>query len=75
MYQQEKASLEVLRMILFPFEWLGINGASIPLNSLSYVIVDYNAGTPIVSIVASNTTDYRMSFVLGYVVNEAVFSI
>jgi hypothetical protein len=42
---------------------LGINGASIPLNSLSYVIVDYNAGTPIVSIVASNT-DYRMSFVL-----------
>jgi hypothetical protein len=39
------------------------------LNSLSYVIVDYNAGTPIVSIVASNTTDYRM-FVLGYVVNE-----
>jgi hypothetical protein len=42
--------------------------ASIPLNSLSYVIVDYNAGTPIVSIVA--TTDYRMSFVLGYVVNE-----
>jgi hypothetical protein len=27
-----------------------------------YVIVDYNAGTPIVSIVASNTTDYRMSF-------------
>jgi hypothetical protein len=42
----------------------------IPLNSLSYVIVDYNAGTPIVSIVASNTTDYRMSFVLGYVVNE-----
>jgi hypothetical protein len=47
-----------------------INGASIPLNSLSYVIVDYNAGTPIVSIVASNTTDYRMSFVLGYVVNE-----
>jgi hypothetical protein len=72
MYQQEKASLEVLRMILqhFSFEWLGINGASIPLNSLSYVIVDYNAGTPIVSIVASNTTDYRMSFVLGYVVNE-----
>jgi hypothetical protein len=52
----------------------GINGA-IPLNSLSYVIVDYNAGTPIVSIVASNTTDYRMSFVLGYVVNEGVFSI
>jgi hypothetical protein len=35
MYQQEKALLEVLRMILqhFPFEWLGINGASIPLNS------------------------------------------
>jgi hypothetical protein len=31
-----KASLEVLRMILqhFSFEWLGINGASIPLNSL-----------------------------------------
>jgi hypothetical protein len=71
MYQQEKASLEVLRMILqhFSFEWLGINGASIPLNSLSYVM-NYNAGTPIVSIVASNTTDYRMSFVLGYVVNE-----
>jgi hypothetical protein len=38
--------------------------------SLSYVIVDYNAGTPIVSIVASNTTDYRMSFVLGYVMKE-----
>jgi hypothetical protein len=35
----------------FSFEWLGINGASIPLNSPSYVIVDYNAGTPIVSIV------------------------
>jgi hypothetical protein len=45
------------------------NKWSFPLNSLSYVIVDYNAGTPIVSI-ASNTTDYRMSFVLGYVVNE-----
>jgi hypothetical protein len=28
----------------FSFEWPGINGASIPLNSLSYVI-DYNAGT------------------------------
>jgi hypothetical protein len=35
-------------------------------NSLSVIIT----GTPIVSIVASNTTDYRMSFVLGYVVNE-----
>jgi hypothetical protein len=58
----------------FSFEWLGINGASIPLNSLSYVIVDYNAGTPIVSIVASNT-DYRMSFVLGYVVNEGILYI
>jgi hypothetical protein len=36
MYQQEKASLEVLRMILqhFSFEWLGINGASIPLSLL-----------------------------------------
>jgi hypothetical protein len=45
------------------------------LNSLSYVIVDYNAGTPIVSIVASNTTDYRMSFVLGYVVNEGILYI
>jgi hypothetical protein len=52
----------------FSFEWLGINGASIPLNS-AYVIVDYNRDS-IVSIVASNTTDYRMSFVLGYVVNE-----
>jgi hypothetical protein len=51
MYQQEKASLEVLRMILTLFS---LNGA---LNSL---LVDYNAGTPIVSIVAS-TTDYRMS--------------
>jgi hypothetical protein len=45
------------------------NKWTIPLNSLSYVIVDYN-GDSIVSIVASNTTDYRMSFVLGYVVNE-----
>jgi hypothetical protein len=35
MYQQEKASLEVLRMILqhFSFEWLGINGASILLTA------------------------------------------
>jgi hypothetical protein len=39
------------------------------LQFLFLPIVDYNAGTPIVSV-ASNTTDYRMSFVLGYVVNE-----
>jgi hypothetical protein len=53
----------------FSFEWLGINGLQFLLTAF-HVIVDYNAGTPIVSIVASNTTDYRMSFVLGYVVNE-----
>jgi hypothetical protein len=55
---------------LFAFEWPLVSNLQTTLNSIQYIIVAYNSGTPIVSLVNDNTTDYRTSFVLGYVVNE-----
>lgn len=55
---------------LYTFDWSAASGVSIPTDTIRYVRVDYNGGSPIVSVSASEDYDYRTGFPLGFVVNE-----
>lgn len=55
---------------LYAFNWPAPSSLSIPSDSIRYVRVDYNAGSPIVTVSASEDYDYRTGFPLGFVVNE-----
>lgn len=47
------------------------NGIAIPANTIRYVGVEYNAGSPVVAIRAADNFDYMTNFPLGVITNEA----
>jgi len=55
---------------LFPFEAPVEIGLSVPVNTIRYVYLDYNGGSPSVNVTATNDFNYRTQFPLGYVINE-----
>lgn len=55
---------------LFTFDWSAPANIAIPDNSIRYVRVNYNAGSPIVTVSATEDYDYRTAFPLGFVVRE-----
>lgn len=56
---------------LYTFDWPATAGIAIPTDSIRYVRVNYNAGAPNITVSATEDYDYRTSFPLGFVVNEA----
>ncbi len=55
---------------LFTFDWAAASGLAVPSNTIRYVQVAYNAGSPVVSLVTSESYDYQTAFPLGFVINE-----
>lgn len=56
---------------LYFSDFAASNGIAIPANTIRYVGIEYNAGTPIITIRATDDFDYMTSFPIGAVVNEA----
>lgn len=55
---------------LFAFDWPAIVSAAVAVNTVQYVYVNYNSGTPSVVLSASEVYNYQTSFPVGFVVNE-----
>ena len=55
---------------LFSFDWPATPGLTIPTDTIRYVVVEYNGGSPQVVLYTSESYDYRDAFPLGFVVNE-----
>lgn len=55
---------------LYAFGWAGVTGMAIPTNSIRYLYVWYDAGTPFVTMSSSENYDYQTSFPIGFVINE-----
>lgn len=53
------------------FDWPASNGLAITADTIRYVGVEYNSGTPQVTVRTSMNWNYRTDFPLGRVVNEA----
>lgn len=47
------------------------NGIAIPTNTVQYVGIEYNAGSPVVAIRSTDDFDYMTNFPVGVVTNEA----
>ena len=56
---------------LFAFNWPAPANIAIPSNTIRHVRVDYNGGSPVVTVSAAEDYDYRTGFPIGFVVNEA----
>lgn len=56
---------------LLSFNWSASNGISIPTNSVRYIGIEYNSGTPQVVTKETNTWDLDTEFPLGSVINQA----
>jgi hypothetical protein len=56
--------------LLLAFDWTASTGQAIPSNTIRYVGVEYNAGSPQVSIRTVDDWDDHTDFRLGSVVNE-----
>lgn len=54
---------------LMAFNWNALNGISIPTNSVRYIGVEYNSGSPQIVTKTSNTWDLDTEFPLGSVIN------
>ena len=52
------------------FNWTTATGIAIPNDSIRYIGVIYNSGTPIVDSRATNNYDLDTEFILGSVINE-----
>ena len=55
---------------LYTFDWVAPSNIAIPTDSIQYVYVDYNGGSPVVGITSTENYDYRTSFPIGYAINE-----
>lgn len=55
---------------LLTFNWPAPSALAVPSDTIRYVVVEYNAGTPQVVLYTSESYDYRTAFPLGVVVNE-----
>ncbi|KKL12906.1 hypothetical protein LCGC14_2531080, partial [marine sediment metagenome] len=64
-----RASDSPVAQLLF-FDWSSASGQAITANSIRYVGVEYNAGSPQVVVRTSNNFDNNKDFSLGTVVNE-----
>jgi hypothetical protein len=56
--------------VLYSFDWPAASGLSIPTDSIRYVAVEYNIGSPQVALYTDETYNYRTAFPLGFVINE-----
>jgi hypothetical protein len=56
---------------LFSCDWAASNGNAIPTDTIRYVGVEYNAGSPQVIISSTNNFNHHTTFRLGTVVNES----
>lgn len=52
------------------FDWAAVSGVAIPTDTTRYVQVAYNAGTPVASVVTSESWDLDTSFPLAIIINE-----
>ena len=53
------------------FDWSALNGNAIPTNTVRYIGVKYNNGTPVVTVETDNTWDLDTEFPLGSVINQS----
>lgn len=51
-------------------DWAALNGTAIPTDTVRYVGVLYNAGTPIVTVKVNNDWDFNTEFPIGVVINQ-----
>ncbi len=56
---------------LLYFDWLASTGIAIPSDTVRFVGVEYNFGTPQVVVKTNDTWDYNTEFPLSVIVNEA----
>ena len=52
------------------FDWAATSGLTIPSNSVRYVGIEYNGGSPQVTLRTSSNWNYKTDFPLGIAVNE-----
>ena len=64
-----RATDSAIAQLLF-FDWAASTGLAITANSIRYIGVEYNAGSPQVVVRTSNDFDHTTDFPLGTVVNE-----
>lgn len=55
---------------IYYFNWPASNGLAITADTIRYVGIEYNSGSPRVTVRTSQNWDYRTDFPLGRVVNE-----
>ncbi len=55
---------------IFAFRWAAVNGVAIPLNSVRYVGVEYNSGSPQAVVRTANDWNGQTEFQAATVVNE-----
>jgi hypothetical protein len=56
---------------ILSFDWAASNGIAITTDTIQYVYVKYNSGTPVIDITATETSiDLDTEFPLGKVINE-----
>jgi hypothetical protein len=56
--------------LLFATDWDASNGNAIPTDSVRYIAVDYNSGSPQIILSETNNFNHHTTFRLGSVVNE-----
>lgn len=52
------------------FDWSELNNISVPTDSVVYIGIDYNSGSPILVNKSTDTWDYDTQFPLGSVINQ-----
>lgn len=65
-----RATDSAVAQLLF-FNWAQSTGNAIPANTVRYVGIEYNAGTPQVVIKTTDSFDSNADFILAIVINEA----
>ena len=55
---------------LYPFTWPETLGLAIPTDTLRFVVVEYNSGSPQVVLYSTETYEYKTAFPIGFVINE-----
>jgi len=56
---------------LYAFDWSAASGLSVPTNTVRYIGVDYNSGSPGIVVETDNSWDYDTEFPLGSVINQS----
>jgi hypothetical protein len=55
---------------LLSFDWPASSGLAIPSDTIRYVGIEYNAGSPQVTVRTTNNFNYYTDFILGTIINE-----